>query len=476
MNTSLPIVRPESYHPSLPTTDEDYTFALQTAINVAANTGAIVLLSDRVYKISRTLSLYSSTIIVGTNPASRRSEDDYVGSVILYTGSSGAALKMSYINQKTSFLQETLRFRLQNFSIRGVDSYNECNTAIGLQFDSDATSLSPRHGIIENIYITGFNIGLNIEAGSYLTFRDLQVDNFKTTGIRISMEPISSTTEAEKRLIEFIYFDKVNMNNWTIGESENIKFGHLNTTGISIESGNNIYFSGIDINDCEYGFKFYNNTDLFAIFLQYINICRCIKCLYFEAYKEYMTRISVQDATLDHETWNRLKYDNTIKYAAIWFEQKVIAGNKQYTLGQCSFERIFDSMNYGDNHYFLYANPEQNAVNPEKQCYFSLLRVGNPVHINCMPRRFEAMNIENKGIVTITHQNTIGTQTIASVKLFPDNIMPYVKVKPIDSNISAVGQIYYEVEDGKMKTKVKVIINSSYSNDLHFYYYIPDLS
>lgn len=26
------------------------------------------------------------------------------------------------------------------------------------------------------------------------------------------------------------------------------------------------------------------------------------------------------------------------------------------------------------------------------------------------------------------------------------------------------------------QTKVKVIINSSYSNDLHFYYYIPDLS
>lgn len=467
------IVRPEW------STFNDETSALQDAIDSAANTGAIVSLRPTVYTITRTLNLHSGTVIEGTICGFSTTGYDN-GTIIRFSSQTDSvAIKILCQNNSggTAMQDNAIRFRLSNFSLNYVNTSANNDTKVGIQLVSDVSNCSPRNGEIKGLRINNFDIGIDIEGGSYVTFKDISIGMF-TNGIRISSIPVdSASSQNYSRTIEFLYFDNISME--CSPDPGNVD-GALGASGLLVESGNNLYFRGIDINDCEYGMSFISKKEMINIFVKESNISRCIKCLYFEPSGKYMTRFSIEDISLVYSSWHNIS--NTTKYAGIWFEQKGphTATVDKGMLSDSIFSRIYDAYRYdGSNHYYLYVNRDNDArTDVITQCKFSDLRVLNPVIYNRAPRKFGMVNAYSTGTITLNRDNLSGNNlvkntTIIEKQIFQDAFLPEFFVKQIDTDIPAT----ITIENQGSKTVMKVVTAWDSTKPVRkFYYHIPFLA
>ena len=445
----LPLIHPESF---LSPSAIDDTEALQQAIDTAADTGAIVQLAERIYTISSTLTLYSATIIQGTIPGYQNAADTYfTGSMIKYTASTGVAMRFLCQSNAgdTAIKNNAFRFRLSNFFLKCVSS---SNTDIGLLFETNDDSTAPRHGLVESVKLSGFHTNIRIKAISYVTFRNIVVNDFISVGIHIAKA-------SSNQIIEFAYFDKVNMNTSK----------RLGTRGIFIESGNNLYFDGIDINDCEKGIAFELALDTFNHFLNNINLSRCIKCLFFcSTGNFYMTRLSISNVSFSYPVWNGFS-TQVDKYAGIWFEQLAQTSTGIGTVCDSIFSRIFDDQGRGsDFQFFLYVQrTSESRSDVITRCTFKDMRVLNPVSYNRAPRTFGMLNAIPSGTLTLPANQTSATSDIIDRHIFPASLLPPVLISPSVSGVSA------SVVHVGTNTSVKVQVTSPSSSPRSFDFFIP---
>lgn len=443
----LPVIRPESF---LTSSSNDDTAALQQAIDTAANTGAIVQLSERIYTISSTLTLYSATVIQGSIPGYQNGSGSYfTGSMIKYTGSSDEAMRIvcESNQQDTQLKNNAFRFRLSYFTlVCGVSS----NTATGISFATNDSTTAPRQAVVEFVKIVGFHTNIRIKAISYVTFRDIVVNDFTSVGIHIAKASSGD-------YIEFAYFDKVNMNTKK----------RLGTTGILIESGNNLYFDGIDVNDCEKGISFSPTVDTFNHYLKNVNLTRCVKCFYFCPNGGYMTRISISDVSLFYPIWSDFSIS---QYAGLWFEQKPQT-SEMGNISDSIFSRIFDATGYASSsQYFLYVNRSSTSrTDVITRCTFEDMRVLNPVSYNRAPRKFGMLNATPFGSVTLPANQTSATTSIIDRQILPASLLPIVIISP-----AVVGATASVIHSGT-STSVKIQVTSASTSARTFNFFIPFL-
>lgn len=437
------VVRPEWFEGTNTTTDH-----IQEAIDLATDTGAKVLLEPRVYNITSTLHIYTATVLEGTIcGALDRSRT--TGTKIIYNGS-GSAMDFNCINGDDA-KNTCYRFKISNLS---VSTDTTGSAATGLKFRATDIQTSPRHGLIENVIVNGFNNGIDIEAISYVTFRNLSIDNF-SIGINISKQ--------NNELLEFAYFKNIIMNRVS---------GTSNTIGINVKSGNNLYFDCIDINDCGQGFAFVSTSNIYNIFVQNTNITRCIKCIYFEAGTNYMARFSFRDISIHYPTWPSCD-SNTI-YAGFWFNMPSNYEGAHGRLTEGLFQAIFDSDTYNDSkHYFLYVERYSGSrTDVVSGCSFYDMRVLNPVYYNNPPRRFGIINANTSGTVTINSGSNSAELEIMDRTIFPPSLLPNVIVSPETSATIVSANLKYT----NNKTFVVVKTSTTSSQRRNFSFFIPFMS
>ena len=421
------IVRPEWFQSSSDATN------IQNAIDLAAATGAKVVLLPKKYKIgSVTLKFYTSSVIEGTI-CGAYDRSAHTGTTIAYQGT-GVAMQCECLDtaRDTCF-----RFRLSDFALcywsdpddyRSYDVYS--TSAVGLAFLSQESGTAPRNGDVTNLRIRNFATGIRINALSYVNFTNISIYNF-SCGIKLE-----KTTS--NRYLEFARFDKI-----MLGTSV------PSATGILLRDGNVIYFNHVDANDCRYGISMESNYSLFDVFIDKYYAVRCMTGLMINAYNSSITRTYVSDMSI---------HPGSSSQYGLYFKQR-----QSYIFDDSVFCRISDSMCVSSGYKFMH-NENVNLSN----CSFSDLRVLNSVYGLNNVKKFSLLKASAFGKVTIPAQTRVVDVDISKAVL---NINSEVLNAILYGNFSA-SYSYYESNN---RLYLKITADSISSSARTITYLIPKL-
>ena len=285
----------------------DDSLALQQCITEARFSGAKVYLSAKRYLLEHTVHLFSGSYIEGVLPGSI-DRNVHIGSSLIFDLSDESEVAMDIDSSlEDSFGEYVDPSGCYKFIIKrlGIIS-NNTTTNIGLRLHSSGEQPVPREGLIENILIYGFETGILINSLSYVKFSQICLNQNKI-GIKINKTD---------RYIEFGWFYNVYMNT-TI----------LNSVGLDIDGGNNLYFNEIDINDCNIGIWLHSEQSLFNYFFSRVNLTRCETCVSIKATNDFITRLKFSEVTLSY-TECGFSFDR----------------EEDYNIGDSSFIDIIDSV------------------------------------------------------------------------------------------------------------------------------------
>lgn len=309
----------------------DDSLAIQQCITEARFSGSKVYLSSKRYLLKCTLYLYSGSHIEG-NIAGSIDRNVQIGTSLVFDlpEESDVAIDLnSSVKDKEG--QYIDRSGCYKFIMRRLGIINnKISTNIGLRLISSDEQPVPREGLVENVLVYNFGIGILINALSYVKFSQICLIGYRT-GIKINKIGI---------YVEFGWFHDVYMNTT---QSDGI--------GLDIDSGNNLYFNEIDINDCKTGIWLHSEQPLFCYFFSRINLTRCVTCVAIEATNSFITRLKFSEVTLFYSecgfSFNRQGYYNIGDSSFVDLLDSVTTDNpllwvknNTLSLASCTFERI----------------------------------------------------------------------------------------------------------------------------------------
>lgn len=452
------IVRVEWFKSS---NDIDDTNAFQKCIELASINGNKITLLPKKYFISDTLNLYSATIIEGTI-IGIIDRNRFQGTRIVLNIDPSITVPIAAMrfctkqvnNIHSDYKTTCLKFRLSNLSIEnsyptGYSLENCC----ALEFDTTANETTPRSGIVQNLYIVNFHTAINIKALSYVEFNTIYITQCRN-GILID-ENIS--------FIEFGWFNKIIINNGTLPIEEN------NVIGINVNSGNNLYFNEIDLNDCNIGFNIKTKKDLFSIFLNRINAIRCNTCINFHMEVGHITRIKISEVTMGYGECNRKSGKSAINnYYGLKFMR-----NNSYTINCCSFTDIYDLASYTDSDNIHYYSIYIDKISLDT-CNFERMRILNPMHGVSRVHKLGILNFIPLGEITISSNSTTGYVRICSNDIFSDKIYPPLIIIP--NNDSPYPNSHSISFDNSNKLTLCLTLPSSNDSDCKYKYIFPTMN
>lgn len=174
-----------------------------------------------------------------------------------------------------------------------------CNNDFGIVLKS-TTVLSPRSGLIENVFIQNCSTGLFMDAFSYVNFNNIDIfghEKPNTIGVHIA--------HSSAYYREFCWFNNLYING-------------CKKESVLIESGNNLYFDMVDTNDSETGFKINAKSDVFNVFIDKLNVTRCLYGISFYAQQSAITRVKLNGFTcapnIDSEDVISLHFTRELSY------------------------------------------------------------------------------------------------------------------------------------------------------------------
>lgn len=284
----------------------DDTKALQQSIKLASACGSIVKLSPKRYTITETLQIFSGTHIEGTLP----------GSIDLYT-QTGTSIEVNLTTDNIALdinsandISGCYKFILRNFSIVMSNS-NIPTTALRLYSIADSC---PREGLIEGVFVYGFNIGFDLNAFSYVKIQRINISHC-TIGINI----VKSGTYTE-----FIWFDNIYINT-----------DAPNAIGINIEDGSYLYFDEIDIAGCIKGLYINSKSGVLNLFANRLSMENCTNSIHVHANSQHITRIKLSEVAIYRMPDN----ENGI----------IFSRNMPYNIEDCVFTDLFDASSNNKN-------------------------------------------------------------------------------------------------------------------------------
>ena len=287
--------------------ETDDSLAIQQCITEARYSGSMVHLLSKRYLLKQTIYLYSGSHIEGCIAGSL-DRNEQIGTSLVFDlpEESDVAIDLnSSVKDKEG--QYIDRSGCYKFIIKRLGIINnKIATNIGLRLISSDEQPVPREGLVENVLVYNFGTGLLINALSYVKFSQICLIGYRT-GIKINKIGL---------YIEFGWFHDVYMNTT---QSDGV--------GLDIDSGNNLYFNEIDINDCKTGIWLHSEQPLFCYFFSRINLTRCGVCTAIEATKAFITRLKFSEVTLLYSE------------CGFSFDRK-----GYYNIGDSSFVDMFDSV------------------------------------------------------------------------------------------------------------------------------------
>ena len=365
----------------------DDTKALQKSIKLASACGAIVKLSPRRYLIKKTLYILSGTHIEGTLAGSIDRSVQIGTSIESDLISGNIALDLNSNYKENGIIMDPsgcYKFIMKDFSIINKNTNQDF---IGIRLYSEGEQASPRNGVIDNLIVNSFDTGLELNSLSYVKFHNISI-GFCRMGIHITQVGI---------YIEFGWFSNIYINTDT-----------PNAIGLKVESGNNLYFNEIDINDCEYGFWVNVLTPIFNFYANRFNITRCIYSAWFHATSEYMTRAKVSEISI---------YGTADNGCGMLFSREM-----PYGFDDCVFTDLFDALSTQAD----FIRIENMGMNTS---VFDRIRTYNKLSGLSHVKKAGVLSIPNFGTFIIP-AGTVGffTHTVSSSS--PFDFAPMVIVSP----------------------------------------------
>ena len=391
----------------------DDTEALQLSIDIASNRGNIIQLLAKTYHVSSTLNIYSGTIIEGTlrgtldrgrvlgsrievNFSNKTDENTPICVFDLFTRNS------------STFKTTCNKFRLSNLAIVAND--NIAKSCSALRFASEKSYETPRNGLISDLYIYNFHKAIEVKALSYVKFDTIYINDCQN-GVVIAKE--SGGT------IEFGWFHRIIINNGSMPAEAVVE-------GVTLNSGNNLYFDEIDINDCNIGFNFNSKKDLFAVFVNRLNVTRCNTCVQFYMEQAHITRVKISEVTMGYGACDRANNTQATSGLYYGFLFKRI---EDYTIGSCSFTDIYDSQTISNSRAIKIDGISLDT------CNFERMRICNPMQGVSKVHKLGILNLISSGEIVFNAQNTSGngqsvtrteTVTLCTNNIFTEAIIPNI--------------------------------------------------
>ena len=419
------IIRVEWFKKS---TDTDDSYAFQKCIDAASIGGNKIQLLSKVYYLSQTLQLYSGTIIEGTIMGAM--DRNKIQGTRLEFNLYGAKAMSFDTKSGDNYKTTCYKFRLSNLFIINTyqsDSDNslfgyEYPNTIGISFTSDDTATAPRNGTLENIMFYGFYTAIQINALSYVKFENISISCCKN-GIVID-------NNNSGKYIEFGWFNRIVINNLNIPVGSSIA---NDVIGIEINSGNNLYFNEIDINDCNIGLYFNSLASLHTIFVNRMNVIRCNTCTYFHMEKSHITRVKISEVTMKYGACTRNGGTSTKEfYYGFKFDR-----TSPYTISTCSFVDIADTECYSNSSYKAI---EINEISLDT-CVLDRMRILNPMTKVNAVRKLGILNFQPSGEITIPAQSNTGTVNLCNYNIFNDSL-PTPTIIPVGESPYPTSQAY----------------------------------
>ena len=441
----------------------DDTEALQLCIDIASNRGNIIQLLAKTYHVSSTLNIYSGTVIEGTHRGSR--SGNYVGGSRIETNiNDNTSVFLFYTPNEATVKTTCNKFRLSNLAIAKANSNGNVLACSALKFDSDDTHVSPRMGEVTNMYISGFQKAIEVKALSYVKFDNIIIDTC-SSGVVLAKE--------DNRTLEFGWFHRIIINNGSMPAEAVVE-------GITLNSGNNLYFDEIDINDCNIGFNFNSKKDLFAVFVNRLNAIRCNTCVQFFMEQAHITRVKMSEMTLKSGACKRSSdaYATNNMYYGLLFKT---SDNK--IMSWCSFTDIYDISSEA-NSQSICNDYEKLSLNT---CNFERVRVGKPMQGVSNVHKLSVFTFKPYGEVTFAatevNDDPLGlgqfvvrtvTKELYDGILFAEPITITPIVIPIGSSpIPNSVNIFNDYENNK--TKMTITIGGTNSRSYTYQYFFPTM-
>lgn len=418
-------IRPEWFY-----NENDKTSGIQLAVDIACRVGNTVQLAPRKYTIQDTIFAHSNTIIKGCLYGSF-DRNLYGGSVIcadfsnivngFKDGQTIPAIcfycRKDVDGDNDNYLNTCYKFKLSNFGLSSTEglyfkqltqngdesksnieepAINQIRT-VGIQFIADGGSAGPRDGVVEDMIISQFGIGIEIRSLSNVEFKHVSINDY-FTGIcahkkyELSSRDVNDKYNIENVVLNHLWFEEVFLNT---GRKPNL--------GIHIESGEYIYFNNIDVNDSNKGIDLETtevNNPISHVFFNRINLTRCIDCISLNALNAYITRLIFSDITLGlknyEETNNvllREQNDNNSSASEIQEPRTCIdfRSNGGYIIADSVFTNIFQSERIGgDEDYFM----KNSTVMTMSSLTFTNLRAFNTVQFKSDVKKLDFINYD----------------------------------------------------------------------------------
>lgn len=443
----------------------DDTQSLQLCIDIATNKGNKIQLLPKVYYVSSTLNIYSGTIIEGTLRGTL-DRDHILGSRIEVnfsnkTEESLPSCVLLFLTQTESTYKTTCnKFRLSSFAIVAKDDIAKSCSA--LKFDSQKLYETPRNGEVTDLYIYNFHCAINLKALSYVKFDTIFIDTCQN-GIVIAKE--------SGKTLEFGWFHRIIINNGSMPSDVFVE-------GITLNSGNNLYFEEIDLNDCNLGFNFTAKGDLFAVFVNRVNSIRCNTCINFNMEQGFITRVKMSEMTLGYGAcW---RYDNT-QATSNMYHGMLFKRSCDYTISWCTFTDIYDT--------YTVANSRSIKIEEISldTCNFERIRVANPMEGVSRVQKLRLFTFKPYGVITSPASNTndhpldlgqfeMRTETIELFDgiIFAEPISITPIVTPIGNSPTPTSVAVFNDYD-ENKTKMRITIAGEDNKTYNYQYFFPTM-
>lgn len=442
---------------------------LNGSIEFASVSGNIIKLLPKVYDINIPIKIYSGTILEGTINGE---EDRGVvqGTILRYThyvseiGGVVLDLECAGGDEINDYQKTLFKFRISNLTIEYGESckdkagiYALSQDFIGIKLSTSNPSTGPRSGVIENVMVFGFGVGIMVCSASYVKFSNVNITN--------CLKALHIGKDCDTSVIEFAWFDKIIIN---VGK----RYMSENVTGIELNSGNNIYFNEIDVNDCNTGIYFYTNTErtLFNIFMNRLNITRCATCMLFYTKKSYITRVNISEVTMDYSMYVRTSSSDGIYQIPSELYGLKFSRVTPYMIGDSSFSNIYESTIYTDsvpNHTSISVDTASGLA--LTSCSFDKMRLLNPIEGFVGMRKLGIINFKSYGEIIVpagTTQSDLIELMVTNI--FNNGVYPMPIVTPAAD--SEIPQVVFSAEGAALKMKLACQQTSTVNRIYRFYF------
>lgn len=405
--------------------DTDDSIAMQQCIDVAKNCGVMVYLSSKRYLMTRTIQLYSGNHIEGCI-SGNLDRNLQIGAALVFklAESQKIAIDLYSSNNGVTDPSGCYKFIINRI---GIINLKEQISDVGIRLSTE-NNTAPREGIIDNVFIRNFETGILANSLSYMKFSNICLFKFKT-GFKF---------DKVGKYLEFAWLNEVYMNT---NESDAI--------GIDINSGNNLYFDKIDVNDCNIGVWLHADYPLFSIFFSRINLTRCVTCVDIKADSSHVTRLNFSGITLD--------------YFSHGF---VFDRSGSYNIGDSAFSEVFDSTSSTNKLFF-----NKDSSLGLRSCLFEKIRALGGVSGLSNVRKLEMLNVPSFGefIMPAGVQSFVYTVVDRSVIDFAPMVIVDCAVRNIAYSVEVKNTQFSEL---KIIVETETILTES----IRFKYLFPQLN